>query len=112
MSDINQTLLHAAAGGGHTAVIELILKYTEIDINAQSETGKTALFMAVEGVFADSCVTLLKAKADVRKETARAKIPIYVAAETNKAEIVKILLPYTKQVRDSGPYTYVCWVAF
>lgn len=40
ISDVNQTLLHAAAGAGHLEICAMLLSRTEIDINAQSETGE------------------------------------------------------------------------
>ncbi len=50
--------------------------------------------MAVEAGFAEVCDLLLKARCDVRKETFRGKIPLYAAAEMNRMDIVRLLLPY------------------
>jgi hypothetical protein len=97
LTDINQTLLHAAAGAGHLEICAMLLSRTEIDINAQNESGKTALLMAVEAGFAPICELLLTAQCDVRKESFRGKIPIYAAAELNRLDIAKMLLPFTKQ---------------
>jgi ankyrin repeat protein len=68
---IGQTALQAAAGGGHLAVVERLLR-EKADVNAAAtNSGRTALQAAAGGGHLAVVKRLLQEKADVNAEAAR-----------------------------------------
>ena len=102
--DINQpgkygkTPLLISAEKGHTVVIELLLKHTDIDPNqAGADNGATPLFIAAKEGHED-VVKLLLADSSIKVNQARINdgaTPLYIAAQNGHANVVELLLEQT-----------------
>lgn len=96
----NQTALHIAVLYGHDAILEILLATKQIDINAISRTGRTALYEAIErgSIFAISLLLEQGAKIDlVGKDLSGKYIQPLIFSVINKIgsniiNIVRLLL--------------------
>ena len=87
----NRTPLHAAAGQGHKAMCELLLK-ENADINSTDKHNKTPLHIAAEQGHKEVVELLLKGNADINSTDKDNKTSLYVAAEQGHKEVVELLL--------------------
>ena len=99
-SDVNEmhlktkmTALHIAAGFGHEAVVEALLSWGAI-VDPESHTMTTPLFNACLAGHLACVIALLKARASISVPNINGGLPIHVAAQLNRVEIVRTLLDY------------------
>ncbi|KAF0717419.1 Aste57867_2301 [Aphanomyces stellatus] len=83
--------LMLAAGNGHVEIIDLLLPH--VDINARSDDGKTALYMASSEGFVNAVTKLLDASANANKASELSETPLMVASRKGHLEVVRALLP-------------------
>ena len=87
------TPLQYAAYYGRPAIIKMLLKQKNIDVNAQDKDGKSALRYAAGGGRIQIVKMLLKRKElDVNPRDRWKRTPLHEAAHFNHAEIVRLLM--------------------
>jgi ankyrin repeat protein len=86
--------LHAAAGGGHEEVIDILL-FADADIDAVDEDGVTALGAAAAAGHFRIVEMLLDAGANPRHKDRRGNFPANYALDRGNNRIVELLLPYS-----------------
>ncbi|PAA49684.1 hypothetical protein BOX15_Mlig017261g1, partial [Macrostomum lignano] len=89
----NETALCAAASGGHSNLLNLLLEYGA-DVNASDDDGDTPLMYAVmadELGFIKSLVTICADKVDINAKNKSGKTGIEMAFKSGKEKIVKFL---------------------
>ncbi|OQR96508.1 hypothetical protein ACHHYP_15493 [Achlya hypogyna] len=92
--DGNRPLI-TAAEKGHLEVVTRLLKETHrLDLNAQNQDGKTALYQASCFGHAAICRALLAAGADVSIATSKGVAPIVIAIVVQNIDIVELLLAH------------------
>ena len=98
-SDVNEmelktkhTALHKAARAGHEALVEVLLSRGAI-VDPREYTGATPLHGACQGGHLACVLTLLKAGASI-SVALNGLLPIHVAADSNRVEVVRTLLDY------------------
>jgi len=96
----NSPLL-AAAEGGHSEVVDLLLQ-AGADLNGNNSTGYTPLCAAAHNGHVPVVQKLLEAKAEIEKPTFRGDTPLILAAGKGHSEVVKILLGAGAIVNPSG----------
>ncbi|KAK9823234.1 hypothetical protein WJX72_001257 [[Myrmecia] bisecta] len=84
--------LAAAAEGGHTRIVQLLLR-AGASVDATSDTGHTALRAATLLGDADCILALLEAGADINLETARGT-PLVAASTSGDCDTIKLLLSH------------------
>jgi len=84
------TLLHAAAAGGHTAIVELLLA-NGLDVRSKTQEGYTALHYAAAGNHREAAELLLAKGADVNAELGE-QTPLHWAVRAQHKEMVEWLL--------------------
>jgi len=84
------TLLHAAAAGGHTAIVELLLA-NGLDVRSKTQEGYTALHYAAAGNHREAAELLLAKGADVNAELGE-QTPLHWAVREQHKEMVEWLL--------------------
>jgi ankyrin repeat protein len=87
------TALHMAAYNGHSHTVKLLIK-KGATIDCRDHEGKTPLYHASTGPFAETVAILCEAGADVnaRDSTAESFTPLMTAAALGQTEVVKVLL--------------------
>jgi ankyrin repeat protein len=90
-------LLHAAAGAGLDAVMQLLLK-NGASANARTDTGGTPLHFASDAGHSTCVALLLEAGAEVNAQSAEGFTPLFVAAQENKVDCARLLLAAHAQV--------------
>ncbi len=84
------TLLHAAAAGGHTAIVELLLT-NGLDVRSKTQAGYTALHHAVAGNHREAAELLLAKGADVNAEPGK-QTPLHWAIGLQHKDMIDWLL--------------------
>ena len=110
----NRTPLHAAAGQGHKAMCELLLK-ENADINSTDKDNKTSLYVAAEQGHKEVVELLLKGNADIDTQSAGVfdGNALYVASANGHEEVVTLLLNKGAKTdtRKTGTYSDALQVA-
>lgn len=89
--------LHAAAYAGNKDVIEALVKKSSASINAQDNTGTTALHLAAQQKQAYVCKALLDLGADPTLQDKSGATPVLVATHTNAGAVLAELLQAMKK---------------
>jgi len=84
------TLLHAAAAGGHTTIVELLLT-NNLDVRSETQEGYTALHHAAAGDHREVAELLLAKGADVNTEPGK-QTPLHWAIGQQHKEMIEWLL--------------------
>jgi ankyrin repeat protein/beta-lactamase regulating signal transducer with metallopeptidase domain len=84
------TLLHAAAAGGHTAIVDLLLT-NGLDVRSQTQRGYTALHYAAAGNHREVAELLLAKGADVNAEPGD-QTPLHWAVRERHKDMINWLL--------------------
>ena len=84
------TLLHAAAAGGHTAIVDLLLT-NGLDVRLKTQEGYTALHHAVAGNHREVAELLLAKGADVNAEPGK-QTPLHWAISKQHKDMIALLL--------------------
>ena len=92
-TDGNQTPLYLACLGGHTHIVQLLLRH-RANVNIQSTGGDTALHAACYKGHTDIVRTLLGHNAAVSIKNAAGHTPLHVACEADNTETVRRLLQH------------------
>jgi uncharacterized protein len=87
---MKNTPLHAAAAGGKTELVELLLKH-DASPNAQQEGGWTALHAAAQSGYRDMAEVLLAHGADLNARAVNQQTPLDLALQKGQAEIAALL---------------------
>ena len=96
-SPIEFQLLQAAAGG-HTQELQALLKQEGIDVNVATkrgvcgDSGRTALSLAAENGYDDTCSALIDAGADVNVTDLMGHAPLFYAVVRGNVECVQVLI--------------------
>jgi len=85
------TLLHAAAAGGHTAIVELLLT-NGLDVRSKTQAGYTALHHAAAGNHREVAELLLAKGANVNTETGKVDTPLHWAVRGGHKDMIDWLL--------------------
>ena len=92
--ETKSTALHQAAIRGHEAVVEALLSWGAI-VDPQDHAGMTPLYFACQEGHLACLLALLKAgAASVSLPDNQGGLPIHIAAQTNRVEIVRTLLDW------------------
>lgn len=86
------TLLHISAYFGLENVINIQLAAKDVDINAKSQGGNTALHLAAKNGYIKIVKTLLENGAGVNAQNHDGETPLHWAADNDHTEVVKVLL--------------------
>jgi ankyrin repeat protein len=101
-----QTALHSAATSGSAPAVEEVLSWGEIDVNARTDLGATALHYAANFSGVETVELLIDAGADVNAvweaEPGDEWTVLRVAALYDKPEVVQLLLKAGAEVDPSG----------
>lgn len=89
-NQMRNTPLHAAAAGGNTALVELLLKFGA-DANARQEGGFTALHSAAQAGNRPMVEALLANGADLNARAANRQSPLDLALGGGRQEVVALL---------------------
>ncbi|KAL4898493.1 ankyrin repeat-containing domain protein [Aspergillus ambiguus] len=84
------TALHLAAARGHCGVLELLLQ--NLDIEARTSNGRTALWIAAEYGQVEAAGLLISSNAKVNARADNHMTPLHVAAKAGDAATVELLL--------------------
>jgi len=84
------TLLHAAAAGGHTAIVDLLLT-NGLDVRSKTQAGYTALHHAAAGNHREVAELLLAKGADVNAEPGK-QTPLHWAIGAQHKDMIEWLL--------------------
>jgi len=84
------TLLHAAAAGGHTAIVDLLLT-NGLDVRSKTQEGYTALHYAAAGNHREVAELLLAKGADVNAEPGK-ETPLQWAIRSQHKDMIEWLL--------------------
>ncbi len=84
------TLLHAAAAGGHTAIVELLLA-NGLDVRSETQAGYTALHHAAEGNHREVAELLLAKGADINAEPGK-QTPLHWAIRKHHKDMIDWLV--------------------
>lgn len=85
------TLLHVAAAGGHTAIVELLLT-NGLDVRLKTHKGYTALHYAVAGNHQEVAELLISKGIDVNTEPGKVDSPLHWAVRGQHKDMVDWLL--------------------
>ncbi len=85
------TLLHAAAAGGHTAIVDLLLT-NGLDVHSETQAGYTALHNAAAGNHREVAELLLAKGADVNTEPGKVDTPLHWAIRGGHKDMIDWLL--------------------
>ncbi len=93
------TPLIMARADGYVDVIDELLKYDQVDVNAQDNDGRTPLIMACSGghgcrpksVFCIVCLLLKHKEVDVNATYNKGRTALYVACVKNKWKTVLLI---------------------
>ncbi|MCP4410314.1 MAG: ankyrin repeat domain-containing protein [Gammaproteobacteria bacterium] len=88
--DLTEELLQAAMDGEAARCQEAIK--AGADVNAASETGKTALYWAARAGDTEICRMLIDAGADANASDKDGWIPLHAAVSRNRTETAKLLI--------------------
>jgi ankyrin repeat protein len=96
-NDYGETPFHAAAEGGHSEIIIMLLDHGGLDIDQVTSEdhdypGSTALLKAAENGHVEAVKLLLGRGADVNKADSRGDTPMWVASAGGHVEVLKLLL--------------------
>jgi len=97
------TLMHAAAAGGHTAIVELLLT-NDLDVRSQTQGGYTALHYAVAGNHREVAELLLAKGADVNTEPGKQTPLHWAIGRQHKDMIAWLLARGANPNADGGDY--------
>jgi len=89
-NSMKNTPLHAAAAGGQTAVVELLLK-RDADPNATQEGGWTALHSAAQAGNREMVETLVAHGANLNARAANEQAPLDLALMQGRQEVAELL---------------------
>ena len=95
------TALHYAAGGGHLAIVRLLLDH-KADVNAKSKGGQTPLFAAVEKNRLEVAKLLLANQASPNVKANFGATLFGVAIQNQNLEMVKLLLTAGADINVKG----------
>ena len=90
---------HYAAINGHEMIIKLLLSH-KADVNSRNKREATPLHLASQEGHLASVVALLQAGADPLLPKDDGLLPIHMAAQFNRTEVVRILIESTKCSKD------------
>lgn len=93
------TRLHAAVDLGVVEFAEREIK-DKVPVDAQARDGRTALHIATEKGDGAMVATLLDAKANPNVKDGKGRLPAQVAADHNRAEIVRVLVARGSDIPD------------
>jgi cytohesin len=106
------TLLHAAAAGGHTAIVELLLTNGS-DVHSQTQAGYTALHHAVAGNHREVAELLLAKEAEIDAEPGTQTTLHWAIREQHKDMIEWLVARGASPNADGGgwatPLHWVIW---
>ena len=91
-------LLHLAAIGGYSDIVEKVLKYKEIDVNEKTKEGDSAIHLAS---LQDNSVVvdfLLKHNANIVDNNQDGLLPMHIAAANGNKSVLKIM--FEKYIAD------------
>ncbi|KAK5005855.1 hypothetical protein LTR28_007196 [Elasticomyces elasticus] len=113
---IGRTPLSYAAGSGHEAVIRVLLKTGQVDVNSKDKGGRTPLsYAAIYGQEAAVRLLLETGEVDINSKCKGGITPLSYAAENGHEAVVRLLLE-TGEVdvksRDSHGMTPLSYAAF
>ncbi len=97
------TLLHAAAAGGHTAIVDLLLT-NGLDVRSKTQEGYTALHHAAAGNHREVAELLLAKGADVNAEPGKQTPLHWAIGQQNKDMIDWLLARGANPNADGGDY--------
>ena len=104
MPTLRDTWLHLAAGGGHEAIVKLLLDH-KADVDAKDKYRQTALHRAAEGGYEATVKLLLDYKADVDMKgdhNGYCWTALHLAAKEGHKATVKLLLDNKADVNAKG----------
>jgi len=92
--NINATPLHYATLGGHTEVVQLLVKATGCNLNAQDSLGHTPLSHAAANGFTKIVRVLLAAHANANLQDLGGNTPLHHAVHFRQKEAIIVLLEH------------------
>ena len=96
--DYQRSALHLAVMSRNANILQVLLNYHGININAVNCNGSTALACAARDGFCDGAQLLLKAGADVNLVNRVGETPLHCAVLRNRFAAVKLLLKTAKDI--------------
>jgi ankyrin repeat protein len=103
----SSTPLHLAASRGHCAVMEVLLLYDDIDVEAVDQSQQTALWVAADRGHLKAVELLLKKGARINVRANEQMTPLHTAARQGDKDMVDLLLRHKAHIeaRDSSSMT-------
>ncbi|XP_043940795.1 CARD- and ANK-domain containing inflammasome adapter protein-like [Protopterus annectens] len=91
VNDLNETLLHIAAAGGHIHIVKYLIKQGA-KLEVRDSKGRSPLHRAAENGHEEVVSVLLQAGSHIYAFDKESKTPLHAAAENKHFNIVKMLL--------------------
>ena len=87
----NWTAIHLAASRNAPQILQILSRFAEVDLNAVTENGHTALAIAVMQASSKATEVLLKAKANPDVPNTKGWSALHIAAEKGASDLVGLL---------------------
>ncbi len=92
------SLLHQAALMPESNMLDIFLKYGNIDVNLKDNLNNTAIFGAIKANSTKNVALLLNKNADILVQDFQGRYPIHRSVEMESYEITKLLLEYNNTI--------------
>jgi len=89
---LNNTALHHAVRRRNKDMVDLLVRDTDIDVNAKTQVGMTALHLVCMNGDLEICRTLLRHDADIRAKTADDSTPLHTAIFNCNTHLAELLI--------------------
>lgn len=92
VDSLNNTALHHAVRRRNKDMVDLLVRDTDIDVNAKTQVGMTALHLVCMNGDLEICRTLLRHNADIRAKTADDSTPLHTAIFNCNTHLAELLI--------------------
>lgn len=110
---LNNTALHHAVRRRNKDMVDLLVRDTDIDVNAKTQVGMTALHLVCMNGDLEICRTLLRHDADIRAKTADDSTPLHTAIFNCNTHLAELLIKqgqwvdFIKQLRYQSRFIFL-----